>query len=55
MEKKVTKLQAKNATKVLAKYSKQETAKAYESGKKGAIKLANASKVRIAKMKSFFK
>ncbi len=55
MKKPVTKAQAKNATKVLAAYSSQESKKAYEAGKKGAIKAGAAAKVGLAKLKGLFK
>ena len=55
MKKPVTKTQAKNATKVLAAYSSQESKKAYEAGKKGAIKAGAAAKVGLAKLKGLFK
>jgi len=55
MAKMVTKAQAKKATQVLTKYSKQESKKAYEVGKKGAIKAGNAAKSGLTKIKGLFK
>lgn len=55
MAKIVTKAQAKKATQVLTQYSKQESKKAYEAGKKGAIKAGNAAKLGINKIKGLFK